>query len=312
MDLVGFGPKCLIRPMGRHQQAEARGSGKGEPGKKPGHMNAPRQKRRKQYGIFIKRNEDVSMKIAVVTGASSGMGREFVRQISSFYRSLDEIWVIARRRERLEELRGESRVPLRIFEGNLIKKQVYRELSCALEERQPDIRMLVNAAGFGKSGSVEAIASVDFRAQTDMVDLNCRALTRMTLFCLPYLGRGSRIINLASAAAFCPQPGFAVYAATKSYVLSFSRALGAELRRRGIYVTAVCPGPVDTEFFNISGALTNPLKKLTMAKAEDVVHRALKDSRAGREMSVYGIAMRAAFLGTRLVPHGLIMKLMRP
>ncbi len=252
------------------------------------------------------------MKIAVVTGASSGMGREFVRQISSFYRSLDEIWVIARRRERLEELRGESRVPLRIFEGNLIKKQVYRELSCALEERQPDIRMLVNAAGFGKSGSVEAIASVDFRAQTDMVDLNCRALTRMTLFCLPYLGRGSRIINLASAAAFCPQPGFAVYAATKSYVLSFSRALGAELRRRGIYVTAVCPGPVDTEFFNISGALTNPLKKLTMAKAEDVVHRALKDSRAGREMSVYGIAMRATFLGTRLVPHGLIMKLMRP
>lgn len=252
------------------------------------------------------------MKIAVVTGASSGMGREFVRQISSFYRSLDEIWVIARRRERLEELRGESRVPLRIFEGNLIKKQVYRELSCALEEEQPDIRMLVNAAGFGKSGSVEKIASEELRAQTDMVDLNCRALIRMTLFCLPYLGRGSRIINLASAAAFCPQPGFAVYAATKSYVLSFSRALGAELRRRGIYVTAVCPGPVDTEFFNISGALTNPLKKLTMAKAEDVVRRALKDSRAGREMSVYGIAMRAAFLGTRLVPHGLIMKLMRP
>ena len=252
------------------------------------------------------------MKIAVVTGASSGMGREFVRQLGYFYRSLDEIWVIARRRERLEELRELSRIPIRIFEGNLIKKQVYRELSCALEEEQPDIRMLVNAAGFGKSGSVEKIASEELRAQTDMVDLNCRALTRMTLFCLPYLGRGSRIINLASAAAFCPQPGFAVYAATKSYVLSFSRALGAELRRRGIYVTAVCPGPVDTEFFNISGALTNPLKKLTMAKAEDVVHRALKDSRAGREMSVYGIAMRAAFLGTRLVPHGLIMKLMRP
>ena len=252
------------------------------------------------------------MKIAVVTGASSGMGREFVRQLGYFYRSLDEIWVIARRRERLEELRELSRIPIRIFEGNLIKKQVYRELSCALEEEQPDIRMLVNAAGFGKSGSVEKIASEELRAQTDMVDLNCRALTRMTLFCLPYMSRGSRIVNLASAAAFCPQPGFAVYAATKSYVLSFSRALGAELRRKGVFVTAVCPGPVNTEFFNVSGTLTNPLKKLTMAKAEDVVHRALKDSRAGREMSVYGIAMRAPFLGTRLVPHGLIMQLMRP
>ena len=252
------------------------------------------------------------MKIAVVTGASSGMGREFVLQLGYFYKTLDEIWVIARRRERLEELAEKSRVPLRIFGGDLQKKKVYKKFCEALKEERPDIRMLVNSAGFGKSGAVTEIAGEEFRTQPDMVDLNCRALTRMTLFCLPYLGRGSRIINLASAAAFCPQPGFAVYAATKSYVLSFSRALGAELRRRGIYVTAVCPGPVDTEFFNISGALTNPLKKLTMAKAEDVVRRALKDSRAGREMSVYGIAMRAAFLGTRLVPHGLIMKLMRP
>ena len=168
--------------------------------------------------------------------------------------------------------------------------------------------MLVNAAGFGKSGTVEEIAGESPKIQTDMVDLNCRALTRMTLMCLPYLSRGSRIINLASAAAFCPQPSFAVYAATKSYVLSFSRGLGAELRRRGIYVTAVCPGPVDTEFFTVSGRLDNPWKKLTMVKAPRVVHQALIDSRKRKEMSVCGLPMKAAHVGAKLLPHGLILK----
>ena len=239
------------------------------------------------------------MKIAVVTGASSGIGREFVRQLGYFYRSLDEIWVIARRRERLEGLGENSRFPFRIFCGDLTKKQIYKDLSAALAGTRPDIRMLVNAAGFGKSGSVEAVAAENIRAQTDMIDLNCRALTKITLLCLPCMGRGSRIVNLASAA-------------TKSYVLSFSRSLGAELREKGICVTAVCPGPVDTEFFSVSGGLTNPLKKLTMAEAEDVVRRALKDSRAGRSLSIFGLPMRAAFLGAKLVPHSLILRMMQP
>ena len=170
--------------------------------------------------------------------------------LDSFYKNLDEIWVIARRKERLEALAKESRVPLRIFAGDLQKKKVYKELRDALEKEQPDLRMLVNSAGFGKSGSVEEILSEKFRIQTDMVDVNCRSLTRMTLLCLPFLRAGSRIVNLASASAFCPQPYFSVYVATKSYVLSFSRSLGEELRKKGIVVTAVCPGPVDTEFFD--------------------------------------------------------------
>mgnify|MGYP000835713314 CR=1 FL=1 len=123
--------------------------------------------------------------------------------------------------------------------------------------------MLVNAAGFGRSGSVEEINMQRRRIQTDMVGLNCQALTRMTLLCLPYMHPGSRIVNLASAAAFCPQPYFAVYAATKSYVLSFSRSLREELKTRGIIVTAVCPGPVDTPFFDVSGKPQNFLKELT-------------------------------------------------
>ena len=122
------------------------------------------------------------------------------------------------------------------------------------------------------------------------------------------MGRGSRIVNLASAAAFCPQKDFAVYAATKAYVLSFSRALGSELKACGIYVTAVCPGPVDTEFFTVSGELANPLKKLTLAGAPQVVHKALSDSRKKRAVSVYGAGMQAARLGAKIVPHSLILK----
>ena len=167
--------------------------------------------------------------------------------------------------------------------------------------------MLVNSAGFGKSGSVEEISSEKFRIQTDMVDVNCRSLTRMTLLCLPFLRAGSRIVNLASASAFCPQPYFSVYAATKSYVLSFSRSLGEELRKKGIVVTAVCPGPVDTEFFKFSGKPQNILKKLTMAKADRVVHQALKDCRSGKSVSVYGIPMKLTYFGIKLLPHGLLV-----
>ena len=248
------------------------------------------------------------MKIAVITGASSGIGREFVRQVGYFYHSLDEIWVIARRKERLESLRKHCRVPLRILDGDLLKKQVYRQYHSELKEKKPDIRMLVNAAGFGKSGAFSEITSEDKKLQPDMIDLNCRALTRMIQISLPWMSKGSRIINLASAAAFCPQNGFAVYAATKAYVLSLSRALSSELCSRGIIVTAVCPGPVDTEFFRVSGELTDPLKKLTMAKAPAVVHKALKDSRKRREVSVYGASMKAARIGAWLLPHRLILR----
>lgn len=248
------------------------------------------------------------MRIAIVTGASSGMGREFARQLPFFYHNLDEIWVIARRQEKLAALAEGSTVPYRIFAGDLCKGDVYQKLEHALKEETPDIRMLVNAAGFGKMGEVKKIAHREPASQMKMIDLNCRALTRMTVICLPYLRLGSRVVNLASAAAFCPQPSFAVYAATKSYVLSFSRALGAELKKTGIYVTAVCPGPVDTEFFDVSGRLPNMWKDAMMAKPDRVVRKALLDVKKKKEKSVYGIAMKAAELGAKLLPHRIIIQ----
>lgn len=250
------------------------------------------------------------MRIAIVTGASSGLGREFVKQIGRLYNELDEIWVVARREDRLRKLQQTSSTPLRIFSGDLLETSVFKNLESILEETNPDIRMLVNAAGFGKNGSVESILEKDKNSQLQMIELNCTSLSRMIFICIPYLHKGSRIINVASAAAFCPQPKFSVYAATKSYVLSFSRSLASELRSKQIFVTAVCPGPVDTEFFETSGGIQNPLKKKTMAKAPDVVKQALLDSRTGRPVSIYGIAMKASYIGSKLLPHRFIMKVL--
>ena len=194
------------------------------------------------------------MRIAVVTGASSGIGKEFARQIVRCYRELDELWLIARSTEKLQNLKTEleagKNINIRIYDCDLQREYLYYRLQKDLAKSEPDIRMLVNAAGFGGIGRADKM-DVDF--QCNMVDVNCQALTRMTLLCLPYMSKGSRLVNVASAAAFAPQPGFVVYAATKSYVYSFSRALGEELREKGIIVTAVCPGPVDTPFFEIAG-----------------------------------------------------------
>ncbi len=146
-----------------------------------------------------------------------------------------------------------------------------------------------------------------------MIDLDMRALTALTRLSIPYLSKKSRIINFASMAAFLPQPSFAVYAACKSYVLSFSRALNEELRGTGCVVTAVCPGPVRTEFFDIaetSGRI--PFYKLFfMADPDKVVRKAFRDSVTGRDISIYGASMNAFALMTKLLPHSFIFFIMR-
>ncbi|MEZ3436036.1 MAG: SDR family NAD(P)-dependent oxidoreductase [Lachnospiraceae bacterium] len=248
------------------------------------------------------------MKIAVITGASSGLGREFARQIPKLYKSLDEIWVFARRTERLKELEKELLVPVRIFDSDLKRDYVYEKLEKILERENPDIRMLVNAAGCGKTGRLEKLS---LEGQIDMIDVNIRALTRMTCLCLPYLHKGSRVIQIASAAAFAPQPGFAVYAASKSYVYSLSLALSCELEERGISVTAVCPGPVDTEFFVRAGGVSGSMKASLLKDAGAVVRQALLDSVKRKRVSVCGYEMKAARAAAKLLPLSMISRLMK-
>ena len=247
------------------------------------------------------------MNIAIITGASSGMGAECVRQINKAYTKLDEIWILARRLDRLQEVASfEGNARIRPIAMDITNEAHVDALIECFREVKPSIRMLVNAAGCGIIGRFDDESLDD---ELDMIDLNCRALTAFTKICLPYMKRNSRIINFASAAAFLPQPDFAVYSATKSYVLSFSRALGEELRDKGIYVTSVCPGPVNTPFFRIAekGGQTLAIKKLAMTEPGWVVDQALRDSYYKRPVSVYGLPIKGFACLTKLFPHSSIL-----
>ncbi len=249
------------------------------------------------------------MKIAIVTGASSGLGKEFVMQIAEKYSKLDEIWVISRRKEKLTELALSVTAPLRCFALDLSCDSAYEQFASELEAKSPDVKILVNSAGYGKNGE---FALGNFEDQIGMVDLNCKGLTAITHLVLPYMSKKSRIINIASAAAFLPQPDFAVYAATKSYVLSFSRAISRELEKRGITVTTVCPGPVNTPFFEVANN-TNKIpfyKKFAMADPKKVVQKAIKDSALLDEMSVYGAKIKALRFFAKVLPHRFILSLL--
>ena len=252
------------------------------------------------------------MKIAVITGASSGLGREFARQIADKYRSIDELWIIARRRDRLEELAAELvHIKTRIICCDVTDNQdllIYRNM---LAKYNPFVRILVNAAGFGKIGHFDELPEDE---NTGMCDLNCTALTRMTSITLPYMkGKHADIINIASSAAFMPQPSFAVYAATKSYVLSLSYALDRELAKDGVSVTAVCPGPVSTEFFDVAETYHQSAfyKRLLRANPKKVVENALRDTYHNAHVSVYGFTMKLFHVASKVLPHGFMVKFLK-
>jgi len=250
------------------------------------------------------------MNIAIITGASSGMGRETAKQLDKIFTDgIDEVWIIARRTDRLKELKAVLNHTVRILPLDLTDEKDFAELELSLSLLSPKIKMLVNASGYGIVGPFKATETDE---TAGMVRLNCEALTRVTHVCLKYFAKGGRIINYASSAAFVPQIDFSVYAATKSYVLSFSRSLNEELRSSKISVTAVCPGPVDTEFFKIAeknGSNFN-FKKYFMAKETEVVRQALVDSYHRRSMSVYSPFMKAFSVITKIVPHGIILRFM--
>ena len=247
------------------------------------------------------------MNIAIVTGASSGMGREFVLQLSQ-YVQVDEIWAIARRENALEALRAEVSVPVRPICLDLLDEKSFEAFSSLLEQEKPNIKLLVNAAGFGKFGAYHKVSIED---ECRMIDLNCKALVWMTRLCIPYMHSGSHILQLDSLSAFQPVPYITTYGASKSFVLSYSRAMNRELKGTGIRMMAMNPGWVKTEFFN-HAFQTNSDNEVRyfnwLFEAKDVVRTGLKDLyKTKKDYSVHGLQVKAQVLLVKLMPHGFVM-----
>ena len=246
-------------------------------------------------------------RIAILTGASSGMGRELALQLAQ-WETFDELWVIARRADRLEALKEQVPFPVRPISLDLTDPQaleLYRDL---LENARPDVGLLANVAGFGKFGRYDQIPLAD---SLKMIDLNCKALLRMTRLCVPYMQPGSHILELDSLSAFQPVPYITTYAATKAFVLSYSRSMNRELKAKGIRVMAMNPGWVKTEFFNhaFQTNADNEVRYFNrLYEAKDVVKTGLNDLyHSKKDCSIHGFPVKFQVFLVKLLPHSLVM-----
>lgn len=245
-------------------------------------------------------------KIAIVTGASSGMGKDFALQISADYQYLgiDEIWLIARRDEQLKNVAelikqiAGAPVPKCLamdiagVKGSLHFKEKLEEEAKAGEF---EITVLVNNAGFGTYGPFE---ETPVEKEMAMIELNCTTLTGIAGYSLPYMNENSYIINTASMAAFAPLGNFAVYGASKAFALSFSLALAAELKPRGIHVCALCPGSVSTEFANVA---SNGARKEVLHgfSSEKTVRHCLKRAFSGKRTAILRFKWKFQAIGSK-------------
>lgn len=249
------------------------------------------------------------MNIAVITGASSGLGWEYAKEVYSSRTELDEIWVIARRKERLNELQtelGSTVIPVAFDITDPLSVQNYKQL---LAEKNATVKLLINNAGFGKLGNFDELS---LEENTAMVRLNCEALTAITAATLPFMNENSEIVNSCSIASFAPNTRMAVYSSTKAYVMSLSRALRVELKPRKINVLAVCPGPMDTEFLciaNIPKGASKTFDTLPRVNAHTMAVKSLKASRKGRAVYTNRLFFKFYRLIAKLLPHSLVMKL---
>ena len=241
--------------------------------------------------------------VTLITGASAGLGAEFARQCAARGETLA---LLARRRDRMEALKAELGGEVHIFAADLALPGAPADLLAQIEAQGLTVDTLINNAGFGLGGDV---AEAHPERLTGMIDLNVRALTELTRAVLPGMlarGRGA-ILNVASTAAFQPGPHMAVYYATKAYVLSFTEALHQEMKGRPVRVTALCPGPTQSEFFDVA-EVTGMLPRMAVP-VEGVVTAGLRGLAKGKAIVIPGAKNKIFAQGSRLLPRATMRRI---
>ncbi len=248
------------------------------------------------------------MKTAIITGASSGLGREYFKVLTEIYPDIEEFWLIARRENRLKEL-AESvpHVKCLILPLDLAEKEGIEQYRQTLEEKKPEVKVLICNAGFGKLGDA---ANIPLKDQTEMIALNCTALTAVTLLTVPFMAKGANIIEVASIAAFSPTPRMTVYSSTKAYVLSFAKGLRRELKEREINVLAVCPGPMETEFTAVADidGRSKFFASLPRCDVREVAYRSVISARKGKSVYTNKSIYKFYRVLTKLLPDSITMR----
>lgn len=242
-------------------------------------------------------------KIAIITGASGGIGKEFVTLMMD--KNIDQIWCVARNTEKLDGLKTEFNEKIFTLSLDLSKQESIIQIEDLLCKDQPNITYLINNAGIGETlGSYKELTTEKIY---NTIQLNCGALASLCSVCIPYMQRGNKIINLSSQSSFQPVPYLNLYAATKVFVRNFTRALNVELKETGITATAVCAGWVDTEMLpkthnNIQ------IKYPRLISPKYVAVKALSDAEKGKDMSVCTIYVKYMNLLSKIFPQKTVMR----
>lgn len=239
------------------------------------------------------------MEIAIVTGASSGLGEEFVSVIEKDYPDLNEVWVIARRKEKLEKFK-ETYGNIRVIPLDLAKDESYAELAEILQAEQPNVRLFINNAGYARSGSFLSMEEKDILS---IVNLNVKGFTMVAKIVAPYLGEGSIAILVGSVSSFTGIPYQSVYSASKAYVKSFGSAFHLEMRRKGVKVLTLSPGNMDTEMNPIGRAKqSKKISQLPYLDKAKLARNALKKAKRGKHHYTMGIFYKGFHLLSKILP----------